>query len=489
MGKTMRAEIRKPGGMRVAIYVRVSTIEQFKEGYSITEQIARLTKFCEAKGWTVYKVYTDGGYSGADMERPALQEMIRDIGYGLFDAVLVYKLDRLSRSQRDTLEIIEDILLPSNIEFVSMTENLDTSTPFGRAMIGILSVFAQLEREQIKERMAIGIEGRAKEGKWHGAAFSPIGYEYENDELHIIPYEAMMVKEAFELFAKRVPINRICNDFEKKGYKHRYGYFLAASMGKMLKNELYAGFIEKNGELYEAKHEAIVSKELYDQCQAIFEERNKDNPNRKFSFKYNSALGGLLYCKHCGAKYCRTLGHVKQDGTKSAFYTCYSRNKKVKKKIVNPNCRNKIWRMEELDNEIFAEITKLSFDPKYIEDIRNANVDDEKPRKIELLNKRIEALTSQISRYSDLYSLGSMDMNEVKAKIEPLTAERQSLKIELDMLQRASNVTTEHTLKLAHSFGEVMESGVLEDMRFIIDELIEKIVLDDDKIRIFWTFS
>lgn len=470
--------------MRVAIYVRVSTIEQYKEGYSIAEQISRLTKFCEAKGWTVYKVYTDGGYSGASMERPALQEMIRDIGYNLFDAVLVYKLDRLSRSQRDTLEIIEDILLPSSIEFVSMTENLDTSTPFGRAMIGILSVFAQLEREQIKERMAIGIEGRAKEGKWHGAAFSPIGYEYKDDGLHVIPYEAMMVKEAFELFSQRVPINRICTDFERKGYKHRYGYFLASSMGKMLKKPLYAGFIEKNGELYKAQHEPIVSKELFDRCQQLLSERDG-----KYSFRVNSALGGLVTCKHCGAKYCKVLGHKKQDGTKSSFYICYSRNKKVKSRIKDPNCKNRIWRTEELDNKIFAEITKLSFDPKYIEEIRNANSDDEKPRKVKMLSERIEALTKQVSRYSDLYSLGEMDMDEIKAKIEPLTKERQSLKTELELLQKASNVTTEHTLKMAHSFGEALESGDLEQVRFIVEELIESIVVDGENIRIYWTFS
>ena len=93
--------------MVVAIYVRVSTLEQYKEGYSINEQIERLQKYCEAKGWTVYKVYIDGGYSGANMDRPGLQAMLRDVEAGLFDAVLVYKLDRLSRSQKDTLEIIE----------------------------------------------------------------------------------------------------------------------------------------------------------------------------------------------------------------------------------------------------------------------------------------------------------------------------------------------------------------------------------------------
>lgn len=481
----MNAQIKRVGGMRVAIYVRVSTIEQYKEGYSIAEQIKRLTKYAEAKGWTVYKVYIDVS-SGADMERDGLQEMLRDVKYDVFDGVLVYKLDRLSRSQRDTLEIIEKTLLPSDKEFISMTENLDTSTPFGLAMIGILSVFAQLEREQIKERMQIGIEGRAKEGKWHGAAFSPIGYEYKDDQLHVIPYEAMMVREAFELFAKRVPINRICTDFEKKGYRHRYGPFLARSMGKMFQNELYAGYIEKHGELYEAQHEAIISKELYEEAQRIVEERKNGSPH---SFKRNSMLGGLVWCKRCGAKYCRVLGHKKQDGTKSAFYVCYSRNKKVKAKVLDPNCKNRIWRMEELDAAVYEAITRLSLDPSYIEEIRNAEAEDDRPEKIALLAGRIEALTAQISRYSDLYSLGNMDMDEVKAKIDPLAVERQKLKGELALLEKTTDATAEHTLELARTFGDVLESGDKDQQRFVIEELIEKIVLDGEKIRIHWTFA
>ena len=149
---------------KVAIYVRVSTQEQAVEGYSISEQIDRLTKFCEAHSWKLYKVYTDPGFSGGNMNRPSLQKLFADCTQKRFDTVLVYKLDRLSRSQKDTLYIIEDLFLTNHVDFISMSENFDTSTPFGRAMIGILSVFAQLEREQIKERMAMGREGRAKQG-------------------------------------------------------------------------------------------------------------------------------------------------------------------------------------------------------------------------------------------------------------------------------------------------------------------------------------
>lgn len=129
---------------KAAIYVRVSTQEQAQEGFSIPEQTERLTKYCEAHDWSVGQIYTDPGFSGANTNRPALKSLFKDCERQRFDIVVVYKLDRLSRSQKDTLYIIEDVFLKNNISFISMNENFDTGSPFGRAMIGILSVFAQL---------------------------------------------------------------------------------------------------------------------------------------------------------------------------------------------------------------------------------------------------------------------------------------------------------------------------------------------------------
>lgn len=480
--------------MRVGLYVRVSTTEAAKEGYSIGEQEERLRNYCKAKGWDVYHVYVDGGYSGASTDRPALQELLKDLEEGRFDAVLVYKLDRLSRSQKDTMELIEDVFLPKNIDFISMTENLDTTTPVGMAMIGLLSVFAQLERAQIAERMAIGIEGRAKKGKWHGAKFSPVGYEYKNDQLHIIEYEAMLIRKAFDMFNRRIPIGRICTEFMEAGYRHRYGYFLAASMNKMLRNPLYAGYIEKNGHLYEGQHTAIISRDTYNQAQKIIEER-KNSQLGKHSFKRGSILAGLVLCKHCGAKYYKTLGKKKLDGTKSKFYTCATRSskgstKEQRKRQKTVKCKNKIYRMEELDRIIYEEITKLSFDKSYIEKIKeNVANDNEKPRQIELINKRIAELTTQISRYSDLYSLGSIDMNEVKEKIDPLSIERQALRNQLASLESDSSASTEEAFRLAQSFGEVLENGDEDEIRFTIEELINCIVIDNDHVKIEWKFA
>ena len=149
---------------RVACYIRVSTQEQAAHGFSVGEQETRLRKYCEAHEWTIAGVYEDPGFSGAYLDRPGIQKLIRDVDLGIFDTVLVWKLDRLSRSQKNTMYMIEDVFLKHNINFISMNENFDTSTPFGRAMVGILSVFAQLDRDQITQRMTMGRIGRAKAG-------------------------------------------------------------------------------------------------------------------------------------------------------------------------------------------------------------------------------------------------------------------------------------------------------------------------------------
>ena len=194
--------------MLVFGYVRVSTDSQI-ENYSIEEQTDRLKAYCKAKGWTLLHIYVDGGYSGGNTDRPALQEMLHEITQNHVDAVVVYKLDRLSRSQKDTLTLIEDKLLANNTDFVSINENFDTSTPFGRAMIGILSVFAQLEKDQITERFTMGRIGRSKAGYFHGGANAPTGYDFKDGLLIVNEYEAMQVRKVFSLFLAGKSINAI----------------------------------------------------------------------------------------------------------------------------------------------------------------------------------------------------------------------------------------------------------------------------------------
>ena len=132
-----------------ALYIRVSTEAQAEEGYSIPAQSERLEAYCKAMGWNDFEFYIDGGYSGSNLNRPRMQQLIADVEAKKIEAVVVFKLDRLSRRQKDTLFLIEDVLIPNDVAFVSLNESIDTSTPYGRAMIGILSAFAQLERETL----------------------------------------------------------------------------------------------------------------------------------------------------------------------------------------------------------------------------------------------------------------------------------------------------------------------------------------------------
>ena len=208
---------------RAAIYIRVSTQEQAQEGYSVGEQKERLIAYCKAQAWVIANIYVDGGYSGANLNRPGIQKLMKETDN--FDVVLVYKLDRLSRSQRDTLYLIEEIFLPNKVDFVSMQESFDTSSPFGKAMIGLLAVFAQLEREQIKERTRMGKMARAKAGLHHGAGYIPIGYEYKDGKLIINPYEAEQVKKIYEWYLEGASYKVITDRLHEKGYTNRYSSY------------------------------------------------------------------------------------------------------------------------------------------------------------------------------------------------------------------------------------------------------------------------
>ena len=304
--------------MRTGIYVRVSGHEQ-EDNYSIPEQIERTKKYCDAKDWMVHKIYTDSVYTGSNMERPGLQDMLKDCENGKLDMVLVYKLDRLSRSQKDTLYLIEDVFEKNGVGFTSMTENFDTSTPHGKFIIGILSVFAQLEREKIKERTMIGKDSRAKEGKWHGGTWIPLGYDYKDGLLIVNEYEAMQVKEIADLFLKRTPVRTIANMMTDKGYRHKHGEWDAKTIRRVLSNPVYIGMIKHRDNLYEGIHEAIFDQKTFDDIQKIMEERKEQYGSTK---AYNSLLGGFLFCKNCGGRYAR------QRMNQHLYYACYSRSKK-----------------------------------------------------------------------------------------------------------------------------------------------------------------
>lgn len=474
---------------RVFIYLRVSTKEQ-TEGYSLSEQEERLRKYCEAMDWILVKVYVDGGFTGSNMDRPALQDMIKQVEKGAVDLVLVDKLDRLSRSQFDTLYMIQEIFTKNNVGLVSRAEAFDTSTPLGRTIVGILSVFAELERERIKERMKDGLEGRAKEGKYRGGTNYPLGYDYNKAKgtLDINQYEALIVREIFDLFNKRTPVRTINNIMRKKGYRTKKGTtnWTDIYIRRIVENKVYLGKVTHNGETYDGLHDPIVSEQDFEKAQQILEERSRENEKFKVGKKYRSPLGGLIWCKHCGAKYQWKHNGKNKDGTYRSYYICYSRSKCDKNMVKDPNCKNHTWRDFALEELIFNEIRKLKTDPEYFNNIQTS-VDTTSDQII--IEKRIKELSKQLSKLMDLYTVEDIDIEELKAKIKPLADERKSLEGQLERLQAETETTTQdEVLDVAGMFELALKQNDTFKVNRIIHELIDQIVIDGEDIEIHWNF-
>lgn len=463
----------------IALYSRVSTQEQAEHGHSIDEQRDRMEKYCDAMGWTSRKNYTDAGFSGANTDRPALKQLIRDVKCGTVEKVLVYKLDRLSRSQKDTLMLIEDVFLVNNCDFISMSENFDTSSAFGRAMIGVLSVFSQLERETIKERMFMGKEARAKQGKYGGSRFVPIGYDYVNGELIVNDFEKLQIRQIFDDYIAGFGCKTIVKRLNEKGFTHKYGKWIERSVRNTLTYKTYCGYIRFNGIWHKGTHEPIITEEIFETAKEISERKfaEAQTYNRRQG-KATSYLGGFLYCARCGAKMAKFR---KKNGNRIYYYyACNSRVRREPYLIRDKNCDNPYQKMDVLDKIIFDEILKLDFSSELKHS--KSDVKDEK----KTILKQIEKLDTQIDKLLDLYALGNVPLTSLQAKIDKLNEQKLALEMQLDHSE--PKLTHEKASQIAGSFQAILDGGDFDEIRSVISDLIEKIEIDGDNQTIFWSF-
>lgn len=248
---------------KACVYTRVSTDAQGEDGKVSLPEQERMAKACiESKGWRYVRTYEDNGYTGRNTNRPGLQEMLKDVRNGEIEAIVIFKLDRLSRKQRDTLAIIEDDLLNNGVDLVSLNETLDTTTPWGRAMIGILSSFNQLESENIALRTKMGRYATAREGGYAGGK-PPLGYRAVNGRLEIVPEEAEIVRKVFELRKQGKTLQGIADTLNEMGYRSKKGNeFKHSAIQTIVNNEsTYLGNYKYGEESCENTHEAILKDE------------------------------------------------------------------------------------------------------------------------------------------------------------------------------------------------------------------------------------
>lgn len=246
---------------RVAIYSRVSTEEQAKEGLSVDAQIDKCKAFCNARDWHIFKIYKDAGFSAGSLNRPALELLLRDAQEKKFDIILVYKIDRFSRKLKDLIMILDE-LKTKNINFTSVTEQIDTTNAMGEAFFQIIGVFAQLERGMVKERVELAFDRKIKFGE---ALFrAPFGYVYKNKKLVPDPENKENLKEIFEMWVQGINYKAICEKFN----------ISPSSFYQIIKNPIYIGKIKYKGKLFPGKQPSLIDEELFNQANKI--ESKKD---------------------------------------------------------------------------------------------------------------------------------------------------------------------------------------------------------------------
>jgi len=248
--------------MRAAIYVRVSTDDQAKEGFSLDAQTRRLEAYCRARGWDVQDTYRDEGHSARGIDRPEYSRMMSN--KGLWDVLLVLKMDRIHRNSVNFALMMDD-LRSNGKEFNSMQEKFDTTTAMGRFVMDIMQRIAQLESEQIGERVKVGMREKAKGGRGMLGSGHPYGYMYYNDSLIVMEEEAKVVRTIFKLRGRGLSYNRIAEDLNSMGVPTKKGgTWKQQTVYNISRNPLYAGYVRWDGIVTKGVHPPIVGIEEFE---------------------------------------------------------------------------------------------------------------------------------------------------------------------------------------------------------------------------------
>jgi site-specific DNA recombinase len=316
--------------VRCAIYTRKSSEEGLEQSFN---SLDAQREACHAyilsqrhEGWRlVDRQYDDGGYSGGSMERPGLTRLLQDIDAGRIDTIVVYKVDRLTRSLADFAKMIERFDV-GGVSFVSVTQQFNTTTSMGRLTLNILLSFAQFERELTGERIRDKIAASKRRGMWMGGTI-PLGYDLQDRKLIVNPKEADLVREIFRLYLELGCVAKLKTHLDREnmtskvristaGNKSGGASYSRGALYDILQSRIYRGEITYRDESFAGQHQAIVSQELWDKVQARLVANNQARRNGS-SAKCPSLLSGLIYDEQ-GNRF--TPSHAVKDGKRYRYY-------------------------------------------------------------------------------------------------------------------------------------------------------------------------
>ena len=351
--------------VRCAIYTRKSTEEgleqEFNSLHAQRESAEAYIKSQKHTGWVCLPDhYDDGGFTGGNLDRPALKRLLADIDKGLIDSVISYKVDRLSRSLLDFAKIMETFE-KQRVAFVSVTQMFNTATSMGRLVLNVLLSFAQFEREIISERTRDKIAAARRKGKWVGGQ-PLLGYDVQGSKLVVNEEEALRVRAIFELYLKHQGLLPVVQELEKrdwltKRWQTRKGHFRGgqrftkSSLHHLLTNPVYLGKVKYKKEVHPGEHQAILPPDVWQQVQDLLRQKGPGTTTRT---KSHALLKGVLRCRPCG--FAMTPAFASKNGGKRyRFYACVNALKRGRQV-----CASRYLPALAIESVVIAQIRELA---------------------------------------------------------------------------------------------------------------------------------
>ncbi len=356
--------------VRVAVYARKSVDRgdggEFGSIEAQCESVEAYVASQRGNGWAaIPEPYSDLGISGATTNRPAFKRLLADIEAGHVDAVATYKLDRLSRTQRDLFNLL-DFFDQHGVTFVSVTESFDTATPMGRFALGLLGQVAQLEREVTAERVRDKVMATKRKGMWTGGR-PPLGYDVVEKKLVVNEDEAEQVRATYRLYLELSGYQAVLDELERRGWRNKAWTtrksklaggetFTKNSLGKLLQHPVYIGKVAVEGELFEGEHDAIIDEALWDAVQAKLGEARNGTTTKTRSV---ALLAGILHCGQCGCAMGRH--HTGKGAKRYSYYVCQTVQKRGAKA-----CPGSRVRLTRLEDAVVAQVRTIGRNPALV---------------------------------------------------------------------------------------------------------------------------
>jgi len=489
--------------VRCAVYTRKSTEEGLDQEFnSLDAQREAGEAFIESQrheGWVCLpEQYDDGGYTGGNMERPALKRLMADIEAGQVDCIVVYKVDRLSRSLIDFARIVE-VLERHSVAFVSVTQQFNTGNSMGRLILNVLLSFAQFEREMIAERTRDKVHAARRKGKWTGG-YPILGYDVApgGGRLIVNEDEAKRVAAIFELYLEHQSLLATIKELDnrgwttkrwttKKGHERGGKPFAKDTLFRRLSNRLYLGKVTCGDQEYEGEHPALVDEEVFNRVQRLLR-RNGRSGGRHVRTSYDAILKGLIYCKSCGCAMVPT--HTKKGTKRYRYYVCLQAQKRGWHV-----CPSKSIPAPEIERFVVEQVRQIGRDQTLVaETIRQTG--EQACRRVTELQAEQESLERELQRANvklkELAALGaSKDATDRMANLQDhiRAAEQRATEVREELIALRRELVDEREVASAlAAFDPVWETLTMKEQWRILKLLIEKVDYDGDDGTVSVTF-